>query len=64
MPRDEAVKSLQRLAGIGVWGSELIRLRALSAVDELPSQERRLMGAIRTEYGLVTEPPPPTAAIP
>ena len=56
MPRDEAVKSLQRLAGIGVWGSELIRLRALSAVDELPSQERRLMGAIRTEYGLVTEP--------
>ena len=56
MPREEAVKSLQRLPGIGVWGSELIRLRALSAVDELPSQERRLMGAIRTEYGLATEP--------
>jgi DNA-3-methyladenine glycosylase II len=56
MPREEAVESLQRLPGIGVWGSELIRLRALSAVDELPSQERRLMGAIRTEYGLATEP--------
>ncbi|MHB8613083.1 MAG: DNA-3-methyladenine glycosylase family protein [Candidatus Dormibacteraceae bacterium] len=56
MPREEAIASLQRLPGIGAWGSELIRLRALSAVDELPSQERRLMGAIRTEYGLATEP--------
>ena len=56
MPREEALKSLQRLPGIGVWGSELVRLRALSAVDELPSQERRLLGAVRTEYGLATEP--------
>jgi DNA-3-methyladenine glycosylase II len=56
MPREEALKSLQRLPGIGVWGSELVRLRALSAVDELPSQERRLLGAIRTEYGLTSEP--------
>jgi DNA-3-methyladenine glycosylase II len=31
-------------------------LRALSAVDELPSQEPRLMGAIRTEYGLPSDP--------
>ena len=56
MPREEALKSLQRLPGIGVWGSELVRLRALSAVDELPSQERRLLGAVRTEYGLASEP--------
>jgi len=56
MPRDEALKSLQKLPGIGVWGSELVRLRALSAADELPSQERRLMGAVRTEYGLPNEP--------
>ena len=56
MPREEALKSLQRLPGIGVWGSDLVRLRALSAVDELPSQERRLLGAIRTEYGLTNEP--------
>jgi DNA-3-methyladenine glycosylase II len=56
MPREEALKSLQRLPGIGAWGSELVRLRALSAVDELPSQERRLLGAVRTEYGLVSEP--------
>ncbi len=56
MPREQALKSLQRLPGIGEWGSELVRLRALSAVDELPSQERRLMGAVRTEYGLASEP--------
>jgi len=56
MPREEALKSLQRLPGIGTWGSELVRLRALSAVDELPSQERRLLGAVRTEYGLASEP--------
>ncbi len=56
MPREQALKSLQRLPGIGEWGSELVLLRALSAVDELPSQERRLMGALRTEYGLASEP--------
>jgi DNA-3-methyladenine glycosylase II len=56
MPREESLKSLQRLPGIGPFGSELVRLRALSAVDELPSQERRLLGAVRTEYGLASEP--------
>ncbi|HKB32967.1 MAG TPA: DNA-3-methyladenine glycosylase 2 family protein [Candidatus Dormibacteraeota bacterium] len=56
MPPEEALKSLQKLPGIGAWGSQLVRLRALSAVDELPSEEPRLMGAIRTEYGLATEP--------
>jgi len=56
MPREAALKRLQRLPGIGAWGSELVRLRALSAVDELPSQEPRLMGAVRTEYGLASEP--------
>jgi DNA-3-methyladenine glycosylase II len=56
MPREEALESLQRLPGIGTWGSELVRLRALSAVDELPSHEPRLMGAVRTEYGLASEP--------
>ena len=53
LPREEA---LERLAGIGEFGSQLIRLRALSAVDELPTREPRLMGAIRTEYGLDAEP--------
>src|SRR6202162_4504045 len=56
MPREDSLKSLQRLPGIGPFGSQLVRLRALSAGDELPSQEPRLMGAIRTEYGLAREP--------
>src|ERR1700730_8497143 len=56
MPREESLKRLQRLPGIGAWGSQLVRLRALSAVDEMPSHEPRLMGAVRTEYGLASEP--------
>jgi DNA-3-methyladenine glycosylase II len=56
MPPDESLNSLQRLPGIGPFGSQLVRLRALSAVDEMPTQEPRLMGAIRTEYGLSREP--------
>ena len=56
LTREEALERLQRLAGIGEFGSQLIRLRALSAVDELPTREPRLMGAIRTEYGLDAEP--------
>jgi DNA-3-methyladenine glycosylase II len=56
MTREEALKSLQRLPGIGEWGSELVRLRALSAVDELPSKEQRLLGAVRSQYGLTGDP--------
>jgi len=62
MPRDQSLKSLQKLPGIGPWGAELVRLRALSAVEELPTQERRLMGAIRTAYGLAHEPDMKTLA--
>ena len=56
MPRHDAVESLKRLPGIGEFGSQLIRLRALSAVDELPTREPRLLGAIRTAYALSHEP--------
>ena len=56
MPREESLASLQTLKGIGEFGSQLVRLRALSAVDELPTAEPRLLGAIRTEYGLAREP--------
>ena len=56
MARDESLNSLERLPGIGPFGSQLVRLRALSAVDEMPTQEPRLMGAIRTAYGLSREP--------
>jgi len=47
---------LKRLAGIGEFGSQLIRLRALSAVDELPTTERRLLEAIREAYGFTHDP--------
>jgi DNA-3-methyladenine glycosylase II len=56
MPRDEALAALKTLPGIGEFGSQLIRLRALSAVDELPTREPRLLSAIRSAYGLSHEP--------
>jgi DNA-3-methyladenine glycosylase II len=56
LSREEALNRLQQLKGIGEFGSQLVRLRALSAVDELPTNEPRLAGAIREAYGLATEP--------
>jgi len=56
VPREESLAKLQELKGIGEFGSQLVRLRALSAVDELPTKEPRLFGAIRAEYGLTREP--------
>jgi DNA-3-methyladenine glycosylase II len=56
LPREESLRELQLLKGIGEFGSQLVRLRALSAVDEMPTSEPRLLGAIRDEYGLGREP--------
>ena len=56
LPRDEALNRLMSLKGIGEFGAQLVRLRALSAVDELPTSERRLLGAVRDAYGLGHEP--------
>jgi DNA-3-methyladenine glycosylase II len=56
MPREEALDALKRLPGIGEFGSQLVRLRALSAVDELPTREPRLMGAIQMAYDMAAEP--------
>jgi DNA-3-methyladenine glycosylase II len=56
MSREESLAKLQELKGIGEFGSQLVRLRALSAVDELPTKEPRLVGAIREAYGLSREP--------
>ena len=56
LPRDEALSQLKLLPGIGEFGSQLVRLRALSAVDEMPSAERRLLSAVRIAYGLSVEP--------
>jgi DNA-3-methyladenine glycosylase II len=58
LPRDESLRQLRELKGIGEFGSQLIRLRALSAVDELPTNEPRLAGAIRDAYGLARDPDP------
>ena len=58
LPRDEALAKLKELKGIGEFGSQLIRLRALSAVDEAPNAEPRLMEAVRNMYGLARDPDP------
>ena len=56
LPQEEALDRLKRLKGIGEFGSQLVRLRALSAVDELPTAERRLLEATREAYGLTHDP--------
>jgi DNA-3-methyladenine glycosylase II len=56
MPRDESLQALKQLHGIGEFGAQLVRLRALSAVDELPTQEPRLLEAMRSAYGLSSTP--------
>jgi DNA-3-methyladenine glycosylase II len=56
LPREESLRELRDLKGIGEFGSQLVRLRALSAVDELPTREPRLLGAIRDAYGRSSEP--------
>jgi DNA-3-methyladenine glycosylase II len=56
LPCDEALAELKKLPGIGEFGSQLVRLRALSAVDELPTTEPRLLAALREAYGLDREP--------
>lgn len=56
LPAADCLERLQRLHGIGEFGSQLVRLRALSAVDELPTREPRLMGAVRMGYGLDADP--------
>ena len=56
LPRDEALARLKQLKGIGEFGSQLVRLRALSAVDELPTAEPRLLQAVALEYRLAQEP--------
>jgi DNA-3-methyladenine glycosylase II len=56
LPKEEALESLRELRGIGEFGSQLVRLRALSAVDELPKREPRLLKAIQDAYGLADAP--------
>lgn len=62
MPPEQALAELRKLSGIGEFGSQLVRLRALSAVDELPSTEPRLLEALRDAYGLAHAPDMETLA--
>jgi len=56
MASEESLKALKRLPGIGDFGAQLVRLRALSSVDELPNHEPRLMGVLQSMYRLQREP--------
>ena len=56
LSREQSIAELKQLPGIGDFGSQLVRLRALSAVDELPTTERRLLATLREAYGLDREP--------
>ena len=56
LPQAEALSRLKQLKGIGEFGSQLVRLRALSAVDELPTAEPRLLQAVRIAYDLDHDP--------
>jgi DNA-3-methyladenine glycosylase II len=56
MAPEACLADLRRLPGIGEWGAQLIRLRALSAVDEMPTTEPRLLAALREAYVLQREP--------
>src|SRR5207247_1932134 len=56
MPPGECLAELRRLPGIGEWGAQRIRPRGVSAVDEMPTTERRLLAVLREAYGLEREP--------
>jgi DNA-3-methyladenine glycosylase II len=56
MPAADALAALRTMKGIGEFGSQLVRLRALSAIDELPTAEPRLLKAVRDAYALDHEP--------
>jgi DNA-3-methyladenine glycosylase II len=56
MPAAEALAKLRGLLGIGEFGAQLVRLRAVGAVDEMPTTEKRLAAAIRQAYSLSADP--------
>lgn len=56
LPEEEALRRLRALKGIGEFGAQLVRLRAVGAVDEVPTAERRLIAVTRIAYGLPDNP--------
>ena len=56
LPRDQALKELKQLAGIGPFSAELVLLRGAGDPDHLPSHEPRLCRGAAIAYDL-DEPP-------
>jgi DNA-3-methyladenine glycosylase II len=56
LPRDQAVKELQQLPGIGPFSAELVLLRGAADPDHLPLHEPRLCRGAAIAYDL-DEPP-------
>lgn len=60
LPRDEALRELRTLPGVGPFSSELVLLRGAGDPDGFPSQERRLHRAMASLYDLGDDPDPET----
>jgi DNA-3-methyladenine glycosylase II len=56
LPRDQALKELKQLQGIGDFSAELVLLRGAGDPDHLPLHEPRLCRGAAIAYGL-DEPP-------
>jgi DNA-3-methyladenine glycosylase II len=56
LPRDQALRELQQLPGIGPFSAELVLLRGAADPDHLPLHEPRLCRGAAIAYGL-DEPP-------
>ena len=50
--REDALRELQRLPGVGPFAAELVLIRGAGEPDYFPAHERRLEQAIRSAYGL------------
>lgn len=56
LPRDEALRQLRELPGVGPFVAELILLRGAGDPDATPAAERRLLAAVATAYGVEAAP--------
>jgi DNA-3-methyladenine glycosylase II len=56
LPRDQALKELKQLPGIGPFSAELILLRGAGEPDGFPAAEPRLARAMADAYGLGPDP--------
>ena len=57
MPADDALAMLRELPGIGAFSAGLILIRGAGAPDVFTTSEPRLLGAVRTAYGLPPDAP-------